>query len=195
LPAGKRGVPLVAAAASTKSAPAQPSVLQTANGKPYEDPDLDEPAKPRQLTANRAAKPLYEKGFALYGNRQYEESVLVYQNFLTRYPDDIYSDNAQFWIGEAHLRMDKLDEAEAAFRKVLREYAHKSTLEGYKTPDAIYRIGQIYAKRNNEKLARYYLQQVAQRFPDSSAGRKAGRELGDAAPLTTQAARAGMTGG
>jgi tol-pal system protein YbgF len=168
--------------------------FQTAGGKPYVDPDLIEPANPKQLTANREAKPLYEKGFVLFGNRQYEQSILVYQNFLSRYPEDIYSDNAQFWIGEAYLRMDRLPEAEEAYRKVLREYAHKSTLEGYKTPDAIYRIGQIYAKRNNDKLARYYLQNVVQRFPDSSAGRRAARDLESGGPLTSRAAGEAASG-
>jgi tol-pal system protein YbgF len=194
----KQGLPVAAAAmtaASAKSGAAPSGALMTADGKPYEDPDLTESANPRQLKPNRAAKPLYEKGFGLFGNRQYEQSILVYQNFLTRYPDDIYSDNAQFWIGEAYLRMDKLDEAEASYRKVLREYAHKGTLEGYKTPDAIYRIGQIYAKRNNEKLARYYLDHLARRFPDSSAGRKASHELGQDAPLTSQVAGGFSNGG
>jgi len=196
--ANKSAAPVLAVAGvgvAAKSGPPAAAGLQTSNGKPYEDPDLEEPSKPRQLSANRAAKPLYDKGFVLFGNRQYEQSVLVYRNFLNRYPDDIYSDNAQFWIGEAYLRMDKLDDAEAAYRKVLREYAHKSTLEGYKTPDAIYRIGQIYAKRSNEKLARYYLQAVAQRFPDSSAGRKAVRDLGDGASLTSQASTGGVSTG
>ncbi len=195
--AGKEGMPLATAmtGSSDKSAAAQPGALMTADGKPYEDPDLIEPANPRQLSANRAAKSLYEKGFGLFGNGQYGQSILVYQNFLNRYPDDIYSDNAQFWIGEAYLRMDKLDDAETSYRKVLREYAHKSTLEGYKTPDAIYRIGQIYAKRNNEKLARYYLSHVARRFPESSAGRKATHELGDQTPLTSQAAGGFKNGG
>lgn len=185
--ASGKHTPAAAPAATAKSG-SQPAgaALAAASGKPYRDADLDDPANPRQLTANRAAKPLYEKGFVLFGNRQYEQSILVYQNFLSRYPDDIYSDNAQFWIGEAYLRMDNLNDAEAAYRKVLREYEHRSTLEGYKTPDAIYRIGQIFAKRNNEKLARYYLQQVVQQFPDSSAGRKAQRELDGNAPLTSQ---------
>ena len=192
--ANKSGAP-VAAVAVAGSGKQPAGGLQTANGKPYQDPDLNDPAKPKQLSANRAAKPLYEKGFVLFGNRQYEQSILVYQNFLSRYPEDIYSDNAQFWIGEAYLRMDKLEDAESAYRKVLREYAHKSTLEGYKTPDAIYRIGQIYSKRNNEKLARYYLQQAAQRFPDSSAGRKAVRDLEGVAPLTGQAGAGVFTAG
>jgi tol-pal system protein YbgF len=187
--------PAMPAAASKSSSKPAVAALVASDSKPYQDPDLEEPANPRQLSANRAAKSLYEKGFVLFGNRQYEQSILVYQNFLSRYPDDIYSDNAQFWIGEAYLRMDKLNEAEAAYRKVLREYAHKSTLEGYKTPDAIYRIGQIFAKRANDKLAKYYLQHVAQHFPESSAGRKAQRELEGSGPMTSQAGTGEFTTG
>jgi tol-pal system protein YbgF len=191
--AARNGAPLAAAVTGMK-APAG-GALQSADGKPYHDPDLDDPSQPKQLSANRAAKPLYEKGFVLFGNRQYDQSILVYQNFLSRYPEDIYSDNAQFWIGEAYLKMDKLEQAESAYRKVLREYAHKSTLEGYKTPDAIYRLGQIFARRNNDKLARYYLHQVAQRFPDSSAGRKAMRDLEGSGPLTSQSGMGNFTTG
>jgi tol-pal system protein YbgF len=141
------------------------------------DPDLTPPKHPKTLTANRAAKALYERGFALYANRQYDQAVLVYQNFLSRYPEDIYSDNAQFWIGESYLHMDKLAEAEAAYRKVLREYEHKNSLDGYKTSEAIYRLGTLAQKRNDARRARFYFGNVVQRFPESSAGRKAQHEL------------------
>jgi len=142
-----------------------------------EDPDLTPPANPTTLSAHRPAKPLYEKGFALFARRQFDQSIIVFGEFLRRYPNDIYSDNAQFWIGESYLRMKKLDEAELAYRKVLRRYEHRSTLEGYKTPDAIYRIGQTYNMRKESPRARYYFQALTKRFPDSSAGRKAKQDL------------------
>ena len=154
--------------------------------QPLEDPDLRAPAHPKQLSANRAAKPLYDKGFALYGSGQYDQALLVYENFLSRYPQDLYSDNAQFWIGECYLRLNRLDEAEAAYRKVLREYEHKSTLEGYKTPDAIYRLAQVYERRHDERRARYYLQAVAERFPDSASGQRARRNLQNPGGLMSQ---------
>jgi tol-pal system protein YbgF len=169
--------PLVPAAASAPAAAA-------AQPPSFNDPDLTPPKHPKTLTANRAAKALYERGFALYANRQYDQAVLVYQNFLSRYPEDIYSDNAQFWIGESFLNMDKLADAETAYRKVLREYEHKNSLEGYKTPEAIYRLGTLAGKRNDTPKARYYYGNVAGRYPESSAGRKAQREL-EGKPQTT----------
>jgi tol-pal system protein YbgF len=169
--------PAAKAAALTAVAAATP------NAAP-EDPDLTPPAQPKQLTANRAAKALYDRGFALYAAQQYESAILAYESFLMRYPADIYSDNAQFWIAEANLRMDKLPDAETAYRKVLREYEHKTSLEGFKTPEAIYRLGVIAKKRGNARQAQAYFQNVALRFPESSAGRQAQREL-DGGPAST----------
>jgi tol-pal system protein YbgF len=186
--AAKGPITTAAAPAKTGTAPTVPPAAPSAAQRPAEiaDPDLTPPRQPKTLTANRAAKALYERGFALYANRQYDQAILVYQNFLSRYPEDIYSDNAQFWIGESYLHLEKPTEAEAAYRKVLREYEHKNSLEGYKTPEAIYRLGTLAHKRGDTRRARYYFAHVAQRFPESSAGRKAQRELESLSKATAQ---------
>ncbi len=175
--AGQAKAQPAAATASKGAAKPMTAAAVVPQEPAFNDPDLTPPKHPKTLTANRAAKALYERGFALYANRQYDQAVLVYQNFLSRYPEDIYSDNAQFWIGESYLHMDKLAEAEGAYRKVLREYEHKNSLEGYKTPEAIYRLGTLAQKRDDARKARYYFAAVVQRFPESSASRKAQRDL------------------
>ena len=142
-----------------------------------DDSDLQPPDNPRRLQAHREAKPLYDKGFKHFAKKEYDQAIMVYQNFLNRYPEDIYSDNAQFWIAESYLRQNRMEEAENAYRKVLRHYDHRSSLEGYKTPEAIYRIGLTFLKRKDSRRAKYYFSNVARRFPNSSAGRKAQKEL------------------
>ncbi|HKI99822.1 MAG TPA: tetratricopeptide repeat protein [bacterium] len=158
----------------------------TAQEAAAEDPDLLPPQNPRHLTAHQEAKPLYEKGFDLFARKDYDQSIIVFKNFLQRFPDDIYSDNAQFWIAEAYRAEKRPAEAEAAYRDVLRDYEHRSTLEGYKTPDAIYRLGQLYAQRGDQRRARLFFGVLAERFPDTSAGRKASREM-DAIGMNTAA--------
>lgn len=141
------------------------------------DPDLAEPSHPRTLTAHPEAQPLYEKGFALFARKDYSQAILVFRNFLQRFPDDVYSDNAQFWIGECYLNEHRPAEAQAAYRAVLRDYAHGSTLQGYKAPDAMYRLGQLYERNGQQQHARQFFSLLARRFPDTSPGRKAQREL------------------
>lgn len=153
------------------------AISPAGQGDILDDPDLVPPANPRALKGHGAAKALYEKGFRHFARRDFGQTIMLYQDFLERFPEDIYSDNAQFWIGEAYFRQNRLAEAETAYRQVLRNYEHRSTLEGYKTPDAIYRIGQTYLKRNDSRRARYYFSAAAERFPAASAGRKAQREL------------------
>ncbi|MBI3993165.1 MAG: tetratricopeptide repeat protein [Candidatus Lambdaproteobacteria bacterium] len=154
-----------------------------------EDQDLQPPAQAVKLEAHPAAKPLYDKGFAAFARRDYDTAVQIFNNFLEKYPTDIYSDNAQFWIAEAYFYQNRLDEAENAYRLVLRNYEHRSTLEGYKTPDAIYRLGQTYLKRRNSERAAYYFANVAERFSESSAGIKAHKEMATIVSDTAQANR------
>lgn len=159
-----------------------------------DDPDLVPPANPRILKGHGAAKSLYEKGFRHFARKDFGQTIMVYQDFLERFPEDMYSDNAQFWIGEAYFRQGRLAEAEMSYRQVLRNYEHRSTLEGYKTPDAIYRIGQTYLRRNDSRRARYYFSAAAERFPATSAGRKAQHELATLV-LKTAGADSGATPG
>ncbi|MCZ6646124.1 MAG: tetratricopeptide repeat protein [SAR324 cluster bacterium] len=156
----------------------------------FEDPDLTPPRNPRNLQGHRAAKIVYNRGFARFARGEFRQAIMIYEDFLERFPEDIYSDNAQFWIGESYFRQNRLLEAEGAYRKVLRNYEHRSTLEGFKTPDAIYRIGQTYLKRNEPRRARYYFTAAMERFPQTSVGRKAKREL---ATLSLKTAGTGET--
>lgn len=143
----------------------------------FEDPDLIPPVNPIVLSAIPEAKPLYERGFVHYAKGKFEESIRVYEEFLSRFGNDAHADNAQFWIGEANFRLQRYEASEAAYRQVLRNYEHKSTLEGFKTPDAIYRLGHIYLTRNRIGRAQYYFSNAARRFPESTSGRKSRREL------------------
>ncbi len=169
--------PATAKAATAHVTPVALRSGEAPAAQPVDDPDLLPPQSPRHLTAHQQAKPLYEKGFALFAKRDYDQSIIVFQNFLTRFPDDIYSDNAQFWIAEAYLNESRPREAEEGYRAVLRNYEHRSTLEGFKTPDAIYRLGQMYQQRADLRRARRFYEVLVERFPETSAGRKAQREL------------------
>lgn len=162
-------------------------------GATFNDPDLVPPANPRTLSAHSEAKPIYEKGFVQLAKGDYEEAIRIYEDFVARFPDDLHSDNAQFWLGEAYLQTKNMDKADAAYRGVLRNFAHKSTLEGYKTPDSIYKLGQMALMKNDPRRAEYYFRNVSERFPESTAGRKALREL-DTIRVNTAADTGGAIG-
>jgi len=175
-PAVDVSAPPVPATSSMSQSQVMPVVAE--KSRLMEDPDLQPPVSPLNLKPHPEAKRLYEKGFGHFARKEYDRAIAVYEDFLQRFPSDIYSDNAQFWIAESYFRQNKLTEAETAYRKVLRFYEHRSSLEGYKTPEALYRLGVTFIRRKEADRARLFLTNVAERFPLSSAGRKAKRELG-----------------
>ena len=110
--------------------------------------------------------------------KNHDQAILVFENFTERFPEDLDSDNAFYWIGRSHLELNQLKKAEEAFRKVLRLYEHRPTSQGYKTPDAIYMLGKLQALQNLDQRAVYYFEEVVKRFPGSAAARNAERDLG-----------------
>lgn len=143
----------------------------------WEDPDLKTPPSPIQLRVVPGAKRRYQEAFKVYAGRNYNESIKLFNAFLIDFPDDQDADNSQFWIGLSHFQMGNYLHAEQAFRNVLRNYPHGSTRRGYKTPDAMLMLGRIYLIRKKPIKARYYFEQVRDRYPDTRSAVKATREI------------------
>ena len=157
--------------------PPSPTLASTRAPQAFNDPDLTPPANPTALSANPAAKQAYDYGFRLFAQGDFTSAIVAYQEFLARFPADRYSDNATFWIGEAYMRLGNLTEAEEAYRSVLRNFAHRPTVEGYKTPEAIYRLGQLALQTGETAAAQYYFRALLERFPDSSIAERAAKDL------------------
>ena len=120
------------------------------------------------------------------------QSFIVVTNPATRqaiaelaHEPEYVADGFDPWISSAPVHI-VVCTSEAAYRAVLRVYDHRSTLEGFKAPDAIYRLGHIYLNKEKIDQAEYYFTNVARRFPQSTAGQKAQREL-DAIRIDTAA--------
>lgn len=108
---------------------------------------------------------------------QYEPAIQTFKEFLEKYPDDLESDNAEFWIGHAYFQMEKFTQAERFFRNVLKYYSHRPTEEGHKTPDAIYMLGKMLLLQGFSKKAAYYFEQTILSYPDSAAAQNAKESL------------------
>ncbi|OGH04780.1 MAG: hypothetical protein A2557_07275 [Candidatus Lambdaproteobacteria bacterium RIFOXYD2_FULL_56_26] len=153
------------------------SDLRVEDNEIWEDPDLEPPVSPIKLTVFTAAKKVYNEAFKTYTRKDYDGAADQFDSFLTRFPNDLDADNAQFWRGMAYYDMDRYDEAEEEFRKVLKNYEHGDTQDGYKTPDAVLMLAKIYAHRKKPIRARYYYNWIVQKFPDGRSATKAQMEM------------------
>ena len=123
-------------------------------------------------------KKIYNQGMTAVIQKNHHQAILVFENFTTRFPDNIDSDNAFYWIGRAYFELNEWEKAEESFRKVLTRYEHLPTSQGYKTSDSIYMLGKLQLQQNLEQRASYYFEEVIKRFPGSAAARNAERDLG-----------------
>ena len=156
----------------------QPVVVSKESKEPqFEDPDLTEPENPVILIRHPGVKKIYNQGMNEVIQRQYESAIRIFENYVKRFPEDMDSDNALYWIGHSYFQLKQNQKAERAFRKILTGYEHRPTSQGYKTPDAIYMLGKISERRRDPVASKYYYRTVIARYPGSVAARNATRDL------------------
>ncbi len=156
----------------------QPVVVSKEPKEPeFEDPDLSEPENPVILIRHPGVKKIYNQGMNEVIQRQHESAIRIFENYVKRFPEDMDSDNALYWIGHSYFQLKQNQKAERAFRKILTGYEHRPTSQGYKTPDAIYMLGKISERRRDPVASKYYYRTVIARYPGSVAARNATRDL------------------
>ena len=163
--------------ASEQDTETPPLKIETTENN-FSDPDLDPPDDPFILIRHPGVKKIYNQGMTAIIKKNHEQAIQVFENFTERFPNDLDSDNAIYWVGRSQLKLNQLEKAEAAFRKVLTLYEHRPTSQGYKTPDSIYMLGKINQHKNLNQRASYYFKEVIKRFPGSAAARNAEQDLG-----------------
>jgi tol-pal system protein YbgF len=114
----------------------------------------------------------YQAAFDLLKDGKYTEAAAAFKEFLVKFPGSGLSDNAQYWLGEAHYVTKQYPDALRAFRTVLEKYP-----DSRKTPDALLKIGFCNYELKNWAEARSALNQVVQRFGDTTAARLASQRL------------------
>ena len=143
----------------------------------FEDPDLNGPAEPLALQRRPGIKKLYNQGMSAFIQGDYPAAVDVFEGFVEEFEDDVDSDNAYYWIGYSQFKLGKWDAAESAFRKVLQNYEHRPTSQGFKTPDAIYMLGKLAETRKQTDRAAYYFKNILENYPGSAAANNAQEDL------------------
>ena len=157
-----------AAAAAAQQAAMAAAAPPTTDG----DPNAPAPAPAAPVASPPPARELYSQAYADYARGNYDLAMQGYREYLRYYPDTDLSDNAQYWIGESLYAKRLYAEAVDAWDVLLREYPASDKLPDgrFKRAMALERLG-----RRREALGEF--RAVAERYPNSEAGRKAKERL------------------
>lgn len=136
------------------------------------------PAEPTVATATETtvdpaqAQADYQKAFKMLKLAQYNQAIKEFNQFLDRYPNSQYSDNAQYWMGEAHYVMQQYETAITAYEKLISQYP-----ESQKLTHALLKIGYSYHELGQLDEAQRSLEDLKQRYPGTTAARLAEERL------------------
>ncbi len=121
-----------------------------------------------QPTGEHSPTEVYLQAFGDYASGRYQAAIRGFETFLQRFPNNSYSANAQFWLGECYFNQQQYPRAIQEFEKVLQGYPRAA-----KSPDALLKIATAQLQLGEADLARRSIEILKQRYPKSTAVNKA----------------------
>lgn len=159
--------------AALLSTPGRPSVAIKTQQTPSPSSTTKKLTQSKPRLRFSPAEQLYHK--ALTDLRQNKNALLAqkeFQAFIQQYPKSILLPNAYYWLGECEYAQKQFVQAIIAFKEVSNRYPHHP-----KAADALLKMGFAYEKLGDLENARFYLQKILDRYPQSHASALAKNKL------------------
>ncbi len=123
----------------------------------------------------------YQQAFKLLKQSQYDQAIKAFRAFLLVNPQSEFSDNAQYWLGEAYYVTRQFEQALVEYDNLLKHYpdSKKVTHSLLKMGFCYYELGQI-----DEAVSR--LEALRQEYPGTTAARLAEERLKKIAQAAAQ---------
>jgi tol-pal system protein YbgF len=114
----------------------------------------------------------YQQAFDLLKSGRYDESLTAFNDFLIKYPNSNYADNAQYWLGETYYVRRQFGPAIMEYEKLIQNYP-----KSQKLTHALLKIGYSYHELGQIDKAKATLEDLKNRYPDTTAARLAEERL------------------
>ena len=114
----------------------------------------------------------YQAAFEFLKQGRYAEARQGFTAFLAAYPGHELTENARYWLGEAHYVERQYEPALAAFETVIREHP-----QGRKLGDAMLKTGYCLYELKRDAEARQWLERVVREQAGTPAAREAEARL------------------
>ncbi|RYY76373.1 MAG: tetratricopeptide repeat protein [Gammaproteobacteria bacterium] len=105
----------------------------------------------------------YKAAYDLLRQRQVDQSLVAFKEYLKKYPAGEFSANSCYWLGEIFLLKNQLPQARDWFSKLLQDFP-----ESTKVPDAKFKLGKVYHLMGDKKRAKPLLEDAAKGLGDSA---------------------------
>ena len=99
-------------------------------------------------------------------------AIVLFKQLVRQYPQTTKAGSAQYWLGESLYAQQQYEAAIVAFDEVVQKYGQDG-----KVPAAILKQGYAFEKLNDQRNARFFLQQVQRKYPDTPEAEQATKRL------------------
>lgn len=132
----------------------------------------EKPVSQSRVQATDEAEKLYRSSLDLLNSGKVDAAEQGFRDFLDKYPEHPYADNAQYWLGECFYARKDYNSAITEFNLVLTNYSH-----GDKICDATLKIGYSYIQLGDIDNGTKYLNEVMTNCNNTPVARKAAEKL------------------
>jgi len=169
-------LPALIAQSQAGAAPVDPS-NPLAPTNPPADGATQAPRPPAPVltlpdTAGLSPNRLFDTAFSDYSSSQYASAITGFQQVIKNFPTAERADDAQFFIGESLVNMNRLPEAIDAYNQVIQKYPSGDFVDM-----AYYRRGFAESLMGRNDAARTSWEEVVKRYPDSQGAQLAKQRL------------------
>lgn len=127
---------------------------------------------PQKVQAVDSAEERYRDSLDLLHSGKVDAAEQGFRDFLEKYPEHPYADNAQYWLGECFYTRKDYNSAITEFNLVLTNYSH-----GDKICDATLKIGYSYIQLGDVDNGAKYLNEVISNCNNTPVAQKAAEKL------------------
>ncbi len=105
----------------------------------------------------------YKAAYDLLRQRQVDQSLVAFKDYLKKYPSGEFAANSCYWLGEIFLLKNQLPQARDWFAKLLQDFPDSN-----KVPDAKFKLGKVYHLLGDKKKAKPLLDEAAAGVGDAA---------------------------
>ncbi|MGD8376926.1 MAG: tol-pal system protein YbgF [Acidobacteriota bacterium] len=115
---------------------------------------------------------IFNTSYADYTKGNYPLAILGFQEYLQRFPDSAFADDALYWVGESYYSQGKYNDAVEAFGELIDRYP-----QGDKVPAAHLKRGFAFLELNQTAQGVLQLNALIEGFPHTDEARLARERL------------------
>ncbi len=127
--------------------------------------------------SDKTIKDEYMAAYQAYKAGRTEEAREKFIALLNDYPENEYSDNARFWLGESYYREGNYEDAILAYEELFQKNPKSD-----KVPGAMLKQGLAFYAMKDKNTGKLILEKLIEKFPESEQARLARKKIRKAVP-------------